>query len=83
MPPLLSKGVPGKGAPSGKGAPAWKGQAPQFGKGMPGIPKGLGKGGFKFQGSCWKSGVWGRRSFECPNASMIQGVETGDQEGAE
>eukprot|EP00973_Karenia_brevis_P046905 6508069-Karenia_brevis.AAC.1 len=32
-----------------------------------------GKGGF--QGVCWKCGAKGHRSFECPNASMIQGIE--------
>eukprot|EP00973_Karenia_brevis_P021449 2947921-Karenia_brevis.AAC.1 len=47
--PPMSKGVPGKGTPAGKGvSPSVKG------KGMPGIPKGVGKGGFTFQGSCWK-----------------------------
>eukprot|EP00973_Karenia_brevis_P044553 6172273-Karenia_brevis.AAC.1 len=61
----LAKG----GVPLSKGAPVGKGQSPQFGgKGAPVAPKGLGKGGFTFQGSCWKCGVWGHRSFECPNA---------------
>eukprot|EP00973_Karenia_brevis_P044426 6153022-Karenia_brevis.AAC.1 len=50
---------------------------------MPGVQKGLGKGGFTFQGNCWKCGVWGHRSFECPNASLIQGIETGVQQEAE
>eukprot|EP00973_Karenia_brevis_P053781 7471643-Karenia_brevis.AAC.1 len=46
-------------------------------------PKGLGKGSTTFQGSCWKCGVWGHRSFECPNASLIQGIDTAEQEGCQ
>eukprot|EP00973_Karenia_brevis_P016989 2331688-Karenia_brevis.AAC.1 len=32
-----------------------------------------GKGGF--QGLCWKCGIKGHKSWECPNGAMIQGVE--------
>eukprot|EP00973_Karenia_brevis_P045165 6255923-Karenia_brevis.AAC.1 len=73
----MSKGVPGKGASGSKGAfPGVKG------KGVPGVTKGLGKG-ITFQGNCWKYGVWGHRSFECPNASVIQGVQTESPQEAE
>eukprot|EP00973_Karenia_brevis_P044460 6157308-Karenia_brevis.AAC.1 len=31
-----------------------------------------GKGGY--QGVCWTCGVKGHKSYECPNGTMIQGV---------
>eukprot|EP00973_Karenia_brevis_P003706 512435-Karenia_brevis.AAC.1 len=71
--PPASTGIPAKGAPGNKrggGVPGMKG------KGAPGAVKGYGKG-FPFQGFCWKCGGQGHRSFECPNASFIQGGEDG------
>eukprot|EP00973_Karenia_brevis_P060673 8437906-Karenia_brevis.AAC.1 len=41
---------------------------------MPGVTEGFGKG-IPFQGFCWKCGIQGHRSFECPIASMIQGIQ--------
>eukprot|EP00973_Karenia_brevis_P011549 1561400-Karenia_brevis.AAC.1 len=83
-PPVGPKGFgKGAGAPapavsgiSGKGVPGVKGDgAPSFkSKGAPVGMKRFGKG-IPFQGFCWKFGMKGHRSFECPNASMIQGIE--------
>eukprot|EP00973_Karenia_brevis_P080724 11200271-Karenia_brevis.AAC.1 len=56
-------GVPGKGVPGVKGG----GVLSFEGKGAPVGMKGLGKG-YPFQGFCWKCGVKGYRSFECPHA---------------
>eukprot|EP00973_Karenia_brevis_P090793 12404296-Karenia_brevis.AAC.1 len=64
-------GIPGKGVPAVKGGvlPGVKGKGwgvgfKGFGKGFPWSPDN-GKGGF--QGVCWKCGVEGHKSFECPS----------------